>query len=223
MVTTQHVQLRWQPTLLAAIIFWLLSVVVAVPAFASIDAGPEAQEAFEGEVGWELPTLAPTVNRRDCSAAPTANRRDCFAAPTANRRDCSAAPKAGAPEVYYRAMSRAEYEGLLKNKGLSPRGESFVTQDLEYARQIKARHPELYDTIVRFETQPGTTEALVQHGARGPGRLLEQRGLGDLPRVRKGQTDVVHVKAEGTSINYGLRKESVQHFNQRVLKVEELE
>jgi hypothetical protein len=88
------IRLRRHVPLLAAAIFWLLSVVVGAPAFASVESWPEGQEAFEGAVGRDAPTLAPTVNRRDCSAAPTVNRRDCSAAPTANRRDCSAAPTA---------------------------------------------------------------------------------------------------------------------------------
>jgi|GEM_PF-5401514 len=50
--------LRRHLPLLAAVLFWLLSV-VAVPAFASIEAGPSAQEAVEGEVGRIAPTLVP--------------------------------------------------------------------------------------------------------------------------------------------------------------------
>jgi len=53
-----RLQLRRQTPLLAVAIFWLLSV-VAVPAFASLGAGPGAQEAFEGEVGGTAPTLVP--------------------------------------------------------------------------------------------------------------------------------------------------------------------
>jgi hypothetical protein len=94
----------------------------------------------------------------------------------------SAGVTRGTPEVFYRAVSRAEYEGLVKSKGLAPCGESFVTQDLEYVKQLQARHPDLYETVVRLDVQPGTAEALVKHGARGPGRLLEQQGLGDLPK-----------------------------------------
>jgi hypothetical protein len=35
-------------------------------------------------------------------------------------------------------------------------------------------------------------------------------------------TDVVHIKAEGTAINYGLRPGSVDIFNSRILNFEEL-
>jgi len=52
------IQLRRQTPLLAAAIFWLLAV-VAVPASASLGAGPGAQEVFEGEVGRLAPTLVP--------------------------------------------------------------------------------------------------------------------------------------------------------------------
>lgn len=91
-----------------------------------------------------------------------------------------------------------------------------------YVKQLQARRPDLYETIVRFEVQPGTREALLQHGARGPGQLLEQQGLGGLPLIRRGQLDVVHVKAEGEAINYGLRSGSARHFNERILGFEEI-
>jgi hypothetical protein len=52
------IRLRRHFPLLAAATFWLLSV-LAVPASASLGAGPEAQGVFEGEVGLVVPTLAP--------------------------------------------------------------------------------------------------------------------------------------------------------------------
>jgi hypothetical protein len=91
------IRLRRHLPLLAVAIFWLLSVVVAVPAFGAVEGWPEGQAGIGWEEGAEAPTLVSTANRRDCFAAPTANRRDCSAAPTVNRRDCSAAPKAGLP------------------------------------------------------------------------------------------------------------------------------
>jgi hypothetical protein len=38
-----------------------------------------------------------------------------------------------------------------------------------------------------------------------------------LPRIQKGQPDVVHVKAEGDAVNYGLRRGSVGIFNDRII------
>jgi hypothetical protein len=54
----------------------------------------------------------------------------------------------------------------------------------------------LYETIVQFDMAPGTRDALLNAGARGPGRLLEEMGFGDMPAIEKGMADAVHVKAE---------------------------
>jgi hypothetical protein len=42
-----------------------------------------------------------------------------------------------------------------------------------------------------------------------------RRDCGDLPHIQRGQTDVIHIKDEGTSINYGLR-DSADVFNDRI-------
>ncbi len=123
----------------------------------------------------------------------------------------------GATETFYRGMSNAELAGLSRTGALSVRGESFVTQNLPYVEQLAARHPNLYQTIVRFEMQPGTQQALVSAGARSPGRLLVDEGLGHLPMISRGMPNVVHVKAELDAINYGLRPGSAEIFNSRIL------
>ncbi|MGH3921276.1 MAG: RHS repeat-associated core domain-containing protein, partial [Pseudonocardiaceae bacterium] len=128
----------------------------------------------------------------------------------------------GATETFFRGMSKAEFQGLSRTGALSVRGESFVTQDLGYVQQLAARHPDLYETIVRFDMAPGTRQALVDAGARSPGRLLEESGLGHLPRIEKGMTDAVHIKGELGSINYGLRQGSANIFNRRILGFGEL-
>ncbi len=99
-----------------------------------------------------------------------------------------------------------------------PRGESFVTQELRYVQQLAARHPDLYERIVRFEMAPGTRQTLMDAGARSPGRALEEAGLGHLPLIQKGMSNVVHVKGELGAINYGLRSGSVDIFNSRILR-----
>jgi hypothetical protein len=40
--------------------------------------------------------------------------------------------------------------------------------------------------------------------------------LRDLPRIKSGQTDVIHIKGEDQSINYGLRSDSADVFNNRI-------
>lgn len=42
-------------------------------------------------------------------------------------------------------------------------------------------------------------------------------GLDHLPLMQKGMRNAVHVKGEGTAINFGLRGGSVDVFNSRIL------
>jgi len=127
----------------------------------------------------------------------------------------------GGTETFYRGMSNAEYQGVQNSGGLSPRGESFVTQSLGYVQQLAARYPDLYQTIVRFDMAPGTVEALLAAGARGAGKLLDDSGLGNMQTIGKGMADVVHVKAERGAVTYGLRSGSADIFNSRILDMEE--
>jgi RHS repeat-associated protein len=121
------------------------------------------------------------------------------------------------PEVYYRGMGPDELTGVMANKGITPRGENFITQDVGYINQLAGRHPGVYDNLVRFEVKPGTTQAMQDVGATSPSRLVDStEGLRDLPRIQRGQTDVIHIKGEGTSINYGLREHSAHVFNDRI-------
>jgi ElaB/YqjD/DUF883 family membrane-anchored ribosome-binding protein len=122
-----------------------------------------------------------------------------------------------ASETFYRGMSNAEYAGLESSGGLSVRGESFVTQELGYVQQLAARHPNLYETIVKFEVRSGTRQTLIDAGARSPGRAVDDAGLGHLPLIQKGMKDVVHVKGELGAINFGLRPGSADIFNSRII------
>jgi hypothetical protein len=101
---------------------------------------------------------------------------------------------------------------------LSVRGESFVTQDVGYVQQLAARWPNKYETIVKFDMQPGTRQALLDAGRRSAGRLFEEQGLADIPRIGKGMPNVVHIKAEDESITYGLRPGSAHIFNSRIIR-----
>ncbi|MEV4559834.1 RHS repeat-associated core domain-containing protein, partial [Kitasatospora sp. NPDC049285] len=127
-------------------------------------------------------------------------------------------------EVFYRGMSRAEYEKQLKAEGgLYPKfGETFVTQDEAYIRQLAARHPEDYEVLVQFEMQAGTRDALLAAGARDDpaSQAIREKGLADLPILGRGQADRVHIKAEKGFLNFGLRKKSVDIFNGRILGYE---
>jgi RHS repeat-associated protein len=124
-------------------------------------------------------------------------------------------------ETFYRGMSKGEYENQLKAKGgLWPlHGETFVTQDEAYIRQLAARHPGDYEMLVKFEMQPGTREALLAAGARDnpASQAVRDMGLDGLPVLGKGQADMVHIKAEKGYLNFGLRRKSVDIFNGRIL------
>jgi RHS repeat-associated protein len=124
----------------------------------------------------------------------------------------------GGSQIFYRGMSNAELGGVQSSGALTLRGgESFVTQERSFVEQLAARHPDLYQNIVAFEMTPGTREALVAAGARGPGTVIEEAGLGNLPWIEKGMTNVVYIKAERGAITYGLRSGSVNIFNNRIL------
>ncbi len=53
------------------------------------------------------------------------------------------------------------------------------------------------------------------------GKVWEM-GMGDMPSIEKGMTDVVHVKAELGAITYGLRPGSADIFNSRIAGFGEL-
>jgi len=120
-------------------------------------------------------------------------------------------------------MSFAERDGVLMSQQISVRGESFVTQDIAYSRQLAARHPHTYETFVQFDMQTGTRDALLAAGARNGAKILDDQGYGHLPAIAKGQLDVVHIKGEGDFINFGLRPGSAHIFNDRILGIKVIE
>jgi hypothetical protein len=121
------------------------------------------------------------------------------------------------PEVYYRGMSPEELASVRSVKGITPRGENFVTQDRAYIEQLAARHPGTYDNIVRFEMRPGTTDAMVDAGATSRSGLIDSNPrYADLPRIGRGDTTHIHIKGEGSSVNYGLRSGSADVFNTNI-------
>ncbi|WP_370939367.1 LamG-like jellyroll fold domain-containing protein [Amycolatopsis sp. cg13] len=130
----------------------------------------------------------------------------------------------GDVEVFFRAMSRKEFESFKVNGIVPKRTESFVTQEADY---IKTRIPRFkrgeYDVVVTMFMKPGTRDMLVEHGAisRPPAPLLEERGLGHLPTLQPGNANQVHVKAERGYVTYGLRLRdgsgTSQLYNERII------
>ncbi|MEA2497133.1 MAG: hypothetical protein QOJ29_5044 [Thermoleophilaceae bacterium] len=61
-------------------------------------------------------------------------------------------------------MSENELASVISNRGITPRGENFATQDRGYIDHLAVRHPRTYDNVVRFEVRPGTRDALIDAG-----------------------------------------------------------
>jgi RHS repeat-associated protein len=128
----------------------------------------------------------------------------------------------GEAEIFYRGMSSAELASVTRTGAVTVRGtENFVTQDLAYVEHLatqsaRAGNPQLYENVVRFEMQPGTADALVASGARSQPTVVHEV-LEDLPTIVRGDLNVVHVKVELGSVNYGLRPGTQDIFNSRIL------
>jgi RHS repeat-associated protein len=122
------------------------------------------------------------------------------------------------PEVFYRGMGEDELASVMRNRGITPRGENFVTQDRTYIDGlIDQSSPGKYDNVVRFETRPGTRDALIEAGGTSRSGLVDNDPrLSELPRIERGNPEQVHIKGEGQSINYGLRRDSADIFNTRI-------
>ncbi|MFC8620517.1 LamG-like jellyroll fold domain-containing protein [Micromonospora purpureochromogenes] len=133
-------------------------------------------------------------------------------------------------EVFYRGMGEKEYKKLGPNGEITPRGENFVTQARDYVvglrdrfRRRGGRNAEIYTRLVRYEMQPGTTDALIAAG-RGSGdnmaAIRENFGI-DLEEIGDSQ-NFVHVKQEREGLNFGLRSGSADVFNSRIISSREV-
>jgi hypothetical protein len=101
-----------------------------------------------------------------------------------------------APDTFYRTMSQEQYEQLLITRQIPATGETFVSPNLQYAKQ--------YDGVtVQFTMQPGTTAELLGIGVRNVG--LNEGAFGGLPVVQSGWASVnAFFKLEGSVVNIGL-------------------
>lgn len=87
------------------------------------------------------------------------------------------------------------------------------------------RHATLYDLIVEFHVRAGTKDALTNVGQRNSAQVVIDAGLERLPLIESGNPNVVHVKGEavkgmGRVINYGLRSNTIDLFNDSILYFE---
>ncbi len=96
-------------------------------------------------------------------------------------------------------MSADELASVRADRGVTVRGmENFVTQDRRYIEPLIGHSPAgRYDNIVRFETRPGTHDAMVDVGGTSRSNLIDNHPVyGELPRIESGNTHQVHIKGE---------------------------
>lgn len=126
-------------------------------------------------------------------------------------------------ELFYRAMSDVEYEHVKNNGGrltLSTSGgagkESFVTQDLNHVATKSFSDPIKYGTMVKWRMQLGTVAALLSRGGIHNSIVDNFPNLRYLPHIREGDPNQVNIKYERGAITYGLRRNTVGLFNDRI-------
>nr|BFE53352.1 polymorphic toxin-type HINT domain-containing protein [Saccharothrix mutabilis subsp. capreolus] len=136
-------------------------------------------------------------------------------------------------ECFYRTMSWKEFDRLNKKRGLSLQSnktELFATRVKDYsAGYLHGKKGQgKYDVLVEFELAPGTTDKFYdpQLGRRGdiPGYTPqgwheEYMTLRSISGVHPSLRDsVVHVKADGGVVSYGLTDGTINpYFNRNVL------
>jgi hypothetical protein len=160
--TTQVIQLRRQPGLLAVAIFWLLSV-VAVPASASLGSWSEGQEG----IGWEAARSEPTV-------APKGGLTE-EAASLATKKMPNPYGKLGSPA--HRAKV-AEIAEDIRARGLIP-GEEFPVSTVGGAKSMRQMD------VVAID--PATGKVVEVHQV---GRVLKSDPLVPVARERAALRDV---------------------------------
>jgi RHS repeat-associated protein len=126
-------------------------------------------------------------------------------------------------ELFYRAMSDAEYMQVRNNGGRltlretgSPGRESFVTQDLNYVATKSLSDPSGYGVMLKWRMQIGTVAALLSKGGIDNSIVYNVPALQYLPHIREGDPNQVHIKYEKGAITYGLRRNTVGIFNDRI-------
>ena len=124
------------------------------------------------------------------------------------------------PETYYRTMSQADYDTLVKMGKLPATTETCISPTKEYAAQ--------YDgVLVEFKVKPGTTQALEGIGVRN-GSSMAAEAYPNMPKVSKGWNESnAFFKGEGLSgnksigepqINIGLGKgDALDIFNDNMI------
>jgi hypothetical protein len=126
-------------------------------------------------------------------------------------------------ETFYRAMSDVEYLQVRNNSGRltlretgGPGKESFVTQDSNYVATKSISDPISYGIMLKWRMQAGTVATLLSRGGIDNSIADNRPALRYLPHIREGDPNQVHIKYEKGAITYGLRRNTVGVFNDRI-------
>jgi hypothetical protein len=128
----------------------------------------------------------------------------------------NAARSVAQSETFYRTMSRADYETLVRTGRIPATSETFISPTRSFSEAYEG-------VLVEFKVNPGTTDALRSIGVTDHSALVRQQ-LGELPQVSKGWTaNNAFLKGEGTQVNIGLgRGKALEIFNQNISGYEAL-
>ena len=102
-------------------------------------------------------------------------------------------------ETYYRTMSEADYNSLLKTGEIPATNETFISPTQSFSEEYNG-------ITVEFKVKAGTTNELANIGVRDSSRIVEDV-YGNMPLVSKGWTaNNAYFKGENGQINIGLGK-----------------
>ena len=125
------------------------------------------------------------------------------------------------PEIFYRAVSEDELLRIQQQSGklVLESAELFITQNLgwveRYARTSRAGR---YDYILEITTQPSTIEWIFSVGRRHNSPAAASRFIGR-PILKSGDENSVHLKSQRGVSTYGLRRGTIDSFNQRIQRI----
>lgn len=117
-------------------------------------------------------------------------------------------------EVYYRTMTKADYQTFLKTGKIPATCETFISPTKTFSQNYNG-------VTLKFNVKPGTTNALSQVGVRDMSRLAS-KNYGNLPFVQKGwNISSAYFKTESLNgvqqMNIGLGKgQALDIFNSNI-------
>lgn len=105
----------------------------------------------------------------------------------------------GNSETYYRTISKADYDTLVKTGKMPATSETVISPTKSFSEDYNG-------VTVEFKVKKGTTKSLENIGVRDTSNLTTET-YSSMPTVSKGWTSInAYFKAEGDQINIGLGK-----------------